>query len=124
VRQLPGRRNPLGRVKILFPNPHEVYLHDTPARSLFRRPVRAYSHGCMRVHKPLRLAQVLLEQDGQFDAQRVRHWLRQDEPETVTLKQSVPIFVEYIPVRVDDSNRTWFMRDVYKQFDVAGLTAR
>lgn len=124
VRQLPGRRNPLGRVKILFPNPHEVYLHDTPARALFRRPVRAYSHGCMRVHKPLRLAQVLLEQDGQFDARRVKHWLRQDEPETVTLKAPVPIFVEYIPVRVDDANRIWFLRDVYKQFDVAGLTAR
>lgn len=118
VRQLPGPKNPLGRVKILFPNRHEVYLHDTPARALFRRPVRAYSHGCMRVHKPLQLAKALLEQDGQYDGANVRRWLRRDEPETVTLKQAVPIFVEYIPVRVDAKNRTWFLRDVYKQFDV------
>jgi murein L,D-transpeptidase YcbB/YkuD len=118
VRQLPGPKNPLGRVKILFPNPHEVYLHDTPARALFRRPVRAYSHGCMRVGRPLQLAKTLLEQDGQYDGASVRRWLRRDEPETVTLKQAVPIFVEYIPVRVDAKNRTWFLRDVYKQFDV------
>lgn len=118
VRQLPGPKNPLGRVKILFPNAHDVYLHDTPAKSLFRNPVRAYSHGCMRVHRPLRLAKVLLEQDGQFDADNVRRWLRRDEPETVTLREKVPIFVEYIPVRVDDANRIWFLRDIYKQFDV------
>ena len=118
VRQLPGPRNPLGKVKILFPNRHDVYLHDTPSKGLFRRPVRAYSHGCMRMHKPLQLAQTLLEQDGQYDADNVRRWLRRDEPSSVTLKQTVPIFVEYIPVRVDDKNRTWFLRDVYRQFDV------
>lgn len=118
VRQLPGPKNPLGQVKILFPNAHDIYLHDTPAKSLFRRPVRAYSHGCMRMHKPLQLAKTLLEIDGQYDAENVRRWLRQDEPSSVTLKQTVPIFMEYIPVRVDARNRTWFLRDVYKQFAV------
>lgn len=118
VRQLPGPKNPLGQVKILFPNAHDVYLHDTPAKALFQNPVRAYSHGCMRVHQPLRLAQTLLEQDGQFDADNVRRWLKQDEPETVTLRNRVPIYVEYIPVRVDEGARTWFLRDVYKQFEV------
>lgn len=118
VRQLPGPDNPLGRVKILFPNAHDVYLHDTPAKSLFRRPVRAYSHGCMRVHQPLRLAQTILEEDGQFDAGAVRRWLKQDEPTTVSLNAPVPIYVEYIPVRIDDDERVWFLRDIYKQFAV------
>ncbi|MEZ4466415.1 MAG: L,D-transpeptidase family protein [bacterium] len=113
VRQLPGSANPLGQVKILFPNEHDVYLHDTPAKSLFRQPVRAYSHGCMRVQEPLRLARSLLELTGQYDDDQVQRWLREDEQEIVTLREPIDIFVEYVPVHVDDAGRTWFLPDVY-----------
>lgn len=129
VRQVAGPANPLGKVKILFPNPHDVYLHDTPARGHFARPVRAYSHGCVRVESPLRLAQAILTEDGQYDDQQVRRWLRDDDPRTVVLREPIPIFVEYVPVRVDDDGHAWFLRDVYERgFDVVidapGLDAR
>lgn len=125
VRQLPGVENPLGQVKILFPNAYDVYLHDTPAKALFNQPVRAYSHGCMRVQQPLRLARTLLEQDGRYDDSQVTTWLRGDEQQTVGLAQAVPIFVEYIPLRVDEQGRTWFLPDVYDRLDDrAAQTAR
>ncbi len=123
VRQVAGPSNPLGKVKILFPNPHDVYLHDTPARGHFARPVRAYSHGCVRVESPLQLAEAILTEDGQYDAGQVRRWLRDDEPRSVVLREPIPIFVEYVPVRVDDDGHAWFLRDVYERgFDVVNDT--
>jgi murein L,D-transpeptidase YcbB/YkuD len=113
VRQLPGRENPLGQVKILFPNEHDVYLHDTPAKSLFNQPRRAYSHGCMRVHQPLRLARTLLELDGRYNEDAVQTWLREDEQKTVSLEKPVPIYIEYVTVRVDEHGRAWFLPDIY-----------
>ncbi len=123
VRQVAGPSNPLGKVKILFPNPHDVYLHDTPARGHFARTVRAYSHGCVRVESPLQLAEAILTADGQYDERQVRRWLRDDEPRSVVLREPIPIFVEYVPVRVDDDGHAWFLRDVYERgFDVVNDT--
>src|SRR5690606_1799144 len=64
VRQPPGKSNALGEVKFLFPNSHAVYLHDTPSKSLFGRDRRAFSHGCIRVQEPRKLAETILAPDG------------------------------------------------------------
>lgn len=109
IRQLPGRGNALGKVKFLFPNPWNVYLHDTNQRKLFDRPTRAYSHGCMRVHEPLKLAELLLTREGKWDPSIVES--RTFTP--VNFDSPIPIFVEYYVVRVDDDGRVHFNLDVY-----------
>lgn len=118
VRELPNPKNSLGKVKFMFPNPHNTYLHDTPAKAVFGNPVRAYSHGCMRVHKPLELAEVLLKNDGQWDAQKVNRILNANPPEQVTIELNHPVDVDvvYINARVDDSGVVAFLSDVY-QYD-------
>jgi len=113
VRQLPGPGNALGQVKIIFPNPHDVYLHDTASRKLFDLPVRAFSHGCMRVHKPLELARLLLENDGQYDEREVESVLRRHENRPIFLKQKVPVYIDYITVHVDDDGAVRFGADIY-----------
>src|SRR6185369_7494412 len=71
VRQLPGDDNALGEVKFMLPNPHGVYLHDTPERALFASPARAFSHGCIRVADPARLAAWLLKDDATWTTERI-----------------------------------------------------
>ncbi|MCA9528016.1 MAG: L,D-transpeptidase family protein, partial [Myxococcales bacterium] len=102
----------------------DVYLHDTPAKSLFRQPVRAYSHGCMRVQEPLRLARSILELDGQYDDAQVQRWLREDEQETIALRKPIDIYIEYVPLRVDEAGRVWFLPDVYDRGTTAAQTAQ
>ncbi len=120
VRQRPGRGNPLGDVKFRFPNRYAVYLHDTPRRSLFRRPTRALSHGCVRVDQPLHLARLLLEHDGRYDPAAIRGWLADDEPHTVRLTRPVPVFLDYVTVRVDDAGQPQFLDDIYGRAPVRG----
>ena len=76
VRMTQGDHNALGRVKVIFPNKHSVYLHDTPKKHLFSRNVRAFSHGCMRMSKPLKLAEEVLKMDGKFDDVNVEKLLK------------------------------------------------
>jgi murein L,D-transpeptidase YcbB/YkuD len=114
VRQPPGPGNALGQVKIIFPNEHDVYLHDTPSKNLFSRPRRAFSHGCMRVHQPLTLARVLLEHDGQFDEREIERILASRESTTRMLREKVPVHIGYITARVDDDGIAHFLDDVYR----------
>ncbi len=113
IRQPPGPGNALGQVKIIFPNPYEIYMHDTQSRNLFQRPVRAFSHGCVRVHEPLTLARLILELDGSFDGDRVEELLESFESEEIFLKRKLPIYINYITVRVGDEGRSHFLSDVY-----------
>jgi len=76
VRVIPGTHNALGRVKVIFPNQHSVYLHDTPKKHLFSRTLRAFSHGCLRMEKPLEFSEFLLRQDGLYEEQNVDKLLR------------------------------------------------
>lgn len=92
LRKRPGATNDLGRVKILFPNQHAVYLHDTPAKGLFQRRVRTFSHGCMRVEKPVELAALLLGRDPQ-DLQRL---IESGENTVLPLPRKVPVHVTYL----------------------------
>lgn len=78
VRVIPGTHNALGRVKVIFPNQHSVYLHDTPKKHLFSRTLRAFSHGCLRMEKPLEFAEFLLRQDDLYEDQNVDKLLRGD----------------------------------------------
>jgi murein L,D-transpeptidase YcbB/YkuD len=110
VRQRPGPGNALGRVKFLFPNPHDVYLHDTPSKKLFKQPVRAFSHGCMRVENPMELAEKILGLEGRWQS---RFKFPRPEEEAVTLRDPLQVVVEYYTVRVDDEGWTHFNTDVY-----------
>lgn len=113
IEQGPGRGNALGRVKFMFPNSDAIYLHDTPARSLFNRDVRAYSHGCVRVQKPLEFAHALLsaqsdDPEGLFD----RH-LRRGREKYVHLDEHVPVHLTYRTAWVDEAGLDQFRTDVY-----------
>ena len=118
VRELPNPKNSLGQVKFMFPNPHNTYLHDTPAKAAFKNPTRAMSHGCMRVQNPMQLAEYLLKNDGQWDRSKVHSILNAKPLEQVTyeLKNPVDVDVVYINARVDDAGPVAFLSDVY-QYD-------
>lgn len=113
VRQLNGDENSLGRVKVIFPNPHDVYLHDTPFKGLFSTTIRAYSHGCMRMHKPLTFAEWLLKNDGSYDRGTIKDKLEKIEYHPIFLKRRVPVHIVYHTVRVDDEGRANFLIDIY-----------
>ena len=114
VREPPGPGNALGRVKFLFENRWFVFLHDTNDRRKFRARRRAFSHGCVRVQDPLRLAEVLLRRDGswgQVEATRALH-RRKEIP--ITLRAPVPISLVYVLARVRDDGRVRWLPDIYK----------
>lgn len=113
VRQLNGKQNALGLVKVIFPNLHDVYLHDTNSKPLFRKTLRAFSHGCMRMHKPLDFSKWLLKHDGSWTDGRVKKVLANKIYEPIFLKAKVPVHVEYLTVRADDEGRANFLLDVY-----------
>jgi len=121
--QKPGPDNALGQVKFLFPNEHDVYLHDTPKKALFERPVRAYSHGCMRLDKPLDMAEYLLGKINGVDRAAIDEILKKEKEHYIKLQTPVPIFVEYNSVSVDDKGRIEFFIDVYK-YDRAFFESR
>ena len=116
VFQKSGRGNALGKVKIIFPNRHDTYMHDTPYKSLFQKTRRAFSHGCMRAQEPMELVKRLLKMRGQWNPKKVRWYLRDPEKKEhwVTLRSTIPIHVEYVTVRVDPDGRTQFFGDLYR----------
>lgn len=115
VRMLPGDENSLGAVKIIFPNYDNVYLHDTPARELFNRDVRGFSHGCIRLHRPLELSQTLLDLDGKDD--NIDQILASEEYYPIFLDRQIPVYLEYYTVRIDDEGRANFLADIYDYDD-------
>lgn len=112
--QSPGPLNALGQVKFMFPNAHDVYLHDTPARDLFTKTDRAFSSGCVRVSDPMELAAWLLEKDGlsrnQIDAIVAKGDLR-----TVFLKEPVPVHIEYWTAWINSREELHFRNDIYRR---------
>ncbi len=112
-RQPPGRSNALGMVKFLFPNKHDIYMHDTPQRHLFKRSVRAYSHGCIRVENPLRFAEVLLAHDKGWSPSQVRKLTRDTETERVTLSTTIPVHVAYFTAVAKQDGSLHYVSDIY-----------
>jgi murein L,D-transpeptidase YcbB/YkuD len=112
-RQLPGGKNALGRVKFLFPNEHEVSLHDTPADALFARTGRAFSHGCVRVEEPETLAKYLLRGDETWNEPRIRDAMNAGVEKAVKLRVSIPVHIVYFTATVDENGGLHLLNDVY-----------
>ncbi len=112
-RALPGATNPLGQVKFVFPNPFDVYLHDTSAGSLFNSSRRAMSHGCVRLEKPIDLANALLRDDPKWTPDAVQDALATGESQVVSLHNPLPVHLLYLTAWVDDDGTVQFRRDVY-----------
>ena len=115
IRQKPGPDNSLGLVKFLFPNSYNMYLHDTPAKSLFNESSRAFSHGCMRIQEPFKLAQFLLKNDPSWDDEKINAAMNAGTERTVTLNERVPVFIVYFTSFVDRDGKINFRKDIYER---------
>jgi L,D-transpeptidase YcbB len=115
LRQEPGPKNALGRVKIMFPNSYSVYLHDTPSQSKFDEADRAFSSGCVRVERPLELAELLLADPSAWDTAKIEQAVDAGRTQNVTLPNKVPVLLAYWTAWVDPQGRVNFRRDVYGQ---------
>lgn len=113
LRQEPGPNNALGSVKFMFPNPHNVYLHDTPARELFSRTVRDFSSGCIRVENAMELARYLLSADPQWTPDRLESMVRQGREQAVTLPEPVPVHIQYWTSWIELDGTVHFRSDLY-----------
>ncbi|RYY31532.1 MAG: hypothetical protein EOO04_00880 [Chitinophagaceae bacterium] len=113
VRQKPGPNNSLGKVKFLFPNSYNIYLHDTPAKSLFGETNRAFSHGCIRLGEPKKLAEFLLRNDTTWTSEKIQQAMNLGKERYVTLKETVPVFIGYFTAWVDSEGLLNFRDDVY-----------
>ena len=112
-RQRPGSDNSLGLVKFMFPNQFNVYLHDTPADSLFDRAARSFSHGCVRVAEPLALAEYVLRDQPEWDRGRIEKAMHAGEEKHVKLKTPIPVYLGYWTARVRPDGTVQFRKDVY-----------
>ncbi|MCX6180748.1 MAG: L,D-transpeptidase family protein [Bacteroidetes bacterium] len=113
IRERPGPSNSLGLVKFLFPNSYNIYLHDTPSKSLFNNTARSFSHGCIRIEKPFELAQYLLRGDTTWTDQKILDAMNLGEEKYVKLKTKVPVYIVYFTAWIDPSGGIQFRDDVY-----------
>jgi L,D-transpeptidase YcbB len=113
VRQKPGPNNSLGLVKFLFPNSYNIYLHDTPSKSLFGETRRAFSHGCIRLSEPARLARFLLRNDNNWDSLKISKAMNAGNEKYVTVKETVPVYIGYFTTWVDREGKLNFRDDIY-----------
>ena len=101
VRQPPGDGNALGRVKFLFPNSHDIYMHDTPAKELFAEPVRAFSHGCVRVENPRELAEHVLG----WERKRIDDMIATGQNRDISSIRHIPVHLNYFTAWPDKSGK-------------------
>lgn len=113
LRQRPGPDNPLGQIKFMFPNEHDIYLHDTPADHLFAKAERDFSHGCIRLERPMDLAHVLLKGSSEWTPEKLQSVLGSGEQTTVSLPDPLPVHLLYFTAWVDEEGTVQFRRDVY-----------
>lgn len=113
LRQAPGPDNPLGQIKFMFPNEHDVYLHDTPADHLFAKEDRDFSHGCVRLERPVQLGEYLLRNDPDWRGGRLRQAIVSGEHRTVKLPKKLPVHILYFTAWVEDNGAVHFRKDVY-----------
>jgi len=112
-RQRPGTSNALGLVKFMFPNQFNVYLHDTPIDSLFARASRSFSHGCVRLEEPEKLASYVLHDQPEWTSERISEAMHAGEERIVKLKKSIPVYLGYWTARVGPDQQVQFRKDVY-----------
>jgi len=113
IYQPPGPANVLGRVKFVFPNKHDVYMHDTPQKFLFANAVRAESHGCMRVQNPDQLAAVLLKQDQHWSQAQTMSAIENGYDQHVALRHKIPVYISYFTLKVNDDGSVSTYGDIY-----------
>ena len=111
--QLPGKRNALGKIKFLFPNKFSVYMHDTPTKPLFNRTKRAFSHGCIRLHKPVELLQTFSAFEPDIDFAKAKEVLKGKENSYMKLHEKIPVDIVYLTAWVDYKGALQFRDDVY-----------
>lgn len=115
VRQKPGKKNSLGLVKFMFPNSNEIYFHDTPSRSSFKKENRAISHGCVRVEKARELALTILKDDETWTPEKVDEAMHAGKESKYTLKNKIPVYIGYFTAWVDEQGEINFYKDIYKR---------
>lgn len=120
LRQLPGKDNPLGKAKFLFPNTYAIYLHDTPDKSLFAQNERTFSHGCIRVANAQQLAAYVLRNQPDWNQQRIRQAMNSNKEQRVPVTQSVPVHITYYTAWMDKEGKMNFRDDIYGHDDRTG----
>ena len=113
MKQLPSTTNALGLVKFMFPNPYNIYLHDTPAKDLFMKEVRDFSHGCIRLHEPFDFAYALLEKQTDEPQSEFQNALKSEEETIILLSKSVPVHITYRTAFTKAGGGIEFRRDIY-----------
>jgi murein L,D-transpeptidase YcbB/YkuD len=113
IKQLPGAHNALGKVKFVFPNSHNIYFHDTPAKSLFGLRKRAFSHGCIRLAEPAKLAEYLLRNAPGWTPEKIRKAMNSGDEQYVKLPSTVPVSISYFTAWVDNTGMVNFREDIY-----------
>lgn len=113
VRQLPGAWNSLGSIKFMMPNNFNIYLHDTPARNLFDRPRRDFSHGCIRVADPVLLAELLLRDHPTWTPARIKEVMAASTPTRVNFRRKTPVLVLYGTAVARENGQVFFYQDSY-----------
>lgn len=112
IRQRPGPDNALGKVKFLFPNQHDIYMHDTPTKSLFARSYRAYSHGCVRIENPFDFAEALVQNEPKITRASLEKMFGPNE-QWLTVENKIPVHIAYFTLRVDEDGTIRSFADVY-----------
>ncbi len=111
--QLPGKKNPLGKMKFMFPNRYSVYLHDTPFKDLFKRKKRAFSHGCIRLSKPYELLKTITQEDNIISYKEAKEILKNIEKTDIDLSKKIPIHIIYLTSWIDENGKVQFRDDIY-----------
>ena len=114
--QGPGEKNALGQVKFLFPNKFKVYMHDTPGKKLFNQAERAFSHGCIRVEKPLKFAEKLLN----LKSSKINSMVKSGETHRIKIRQPIPVHLTYFTVWIERNGKASFHKDIYKRDRLVG----
>jgi murein L,D-transpeptidase YcbB/YkuD len=113
IRQLPGEKNALGKVKFLFPNSFNIYFHDTPAKSLFEKDKRAYSHGCIRLKEPEKMADYVLRDQPEWTPEKIEDAMNAGKERFVKVKDPIPVLITYYTAWVDENGQLNFREDIY-----------
>ena len=115
LRQDPGPNNAMGLIKIMFPNKHLVFIHDTPSRSLFDRTDRTFSSGCIRTEKPFELAEILLDNPAKWNQESFKRIIDSGQTQTIRLPKPVPVLLFYWTAAMEPDGSVRFKRDPYKR---------
>ncbi|MEW6109053.1 MAG: L,D-transpeptidase family protein [Nitrospirota bacterium] len=112
-RQEPGPQNPLGRIKFMFPNRFNVYLHDTPYKALYEKKVRTFSHGCIRIEKPIELAEYLLKGDPNWSREKILAAIDEKTTRNIPIPEPIKVYILYLTAWVDEYGVLQFRDDIY-----------